>query len=178
MDVPHTIERLDALEMPALYALETHWLKLDRFYKLYVGRNAIYAAYLCSQVYDDRSLEVGSGGFGPLLAMGRRQICKRLVRESVYDDSEIKAREFLEREPRNRVLLRQELPHAQVLWRFSLWTVSVVMHLRLSGDAVAKASFVLPAQQPLSVADALEALGVQSRFSIASMDDERVVVSR
>lgn len=45
-----------------MYALETRWLKWDRFYKLYVDRDAIFGAYLCSQIYDVRTFMLHTSG--------------------------------------------------------------------------------------------------------------------
>lgn len=103
----------------SFYALQPKWIERDRFYKVYVTREAVFGAWLAGQLWSWSASFKQLLMFAPLAYWPLRWRDKR---EAAYDRLIGDPKEFLARDRRNFSLPRQLIRDAQPTNRVRSWT--------------------------------------------------------
>ncbi|HJT36230.1 MAG TPA: hypothetical protein VJ783_29685 [Pirellulales bacterium] len=101
------------------YALQPKWIERDRFYKVYVTREAVLGAWLAGQLWSWSASLKQLLMFAPLAYWPLRWRDKR---EATYDRLIGNPKEFLARDRRNFSLPRELIRDAQPTNRVRSWT--------------------------------------------------------
>jgi hypothetical protein len=161
----------------AFYALQPSWFTLDKFYKVYVHRQGLYAALLARQVFDEDSafmqLVAPAQFLAPLAQLwADRLLANRREQEQRYNEMDPTSQEFLRGSRHNfwipfKDIVRVELERRKA----SLWmggrAVSGVLWLVLRDLKTRR--FILVHKQDVDV--------IRSTFEPASGDSSPITWS-
>lgn len=105
------------------YGMQPLWTRIDRLYRVYVSDQALAGAYIAGQVYDEATAALTFQQFTPLLSRRiRRIVDRRRERETFYDSIDPFSTRFLELDPRNFRIAREEVIRTRFKLDRSLWS--------------------------------------------------------
>lgn len=140
--------------MKAFYALQPKWFSGDHFYKVYIRQHDLCFALLSRQVYDEDSAERQLVRPARIIAPLMRIWAKRLIRrreenESLYDEMDLSADEFLARNRRNYRISKADIAKAEIDTKRRLWTAGTEISgtLWLTMRDMRRKQFILVGQQ-------------------------------
>ena len=105
------------------YGMQPLWTWVDRLYRIYVSDRALAGAYIGGQVYDETTASLTFQQFTPLLSGWIRKILdRRRERESLYDSINPFSTRFLDIDPLNFWIAREDVIRTRLKRTRTLWT--------------------------------------------------------
>lgn len=109
--------------IPFFYGMQPLWTRVDRLYRIYVSDRALAGAYIGGQVYDETTASLTFQQFTPLLSGWIRKILdRRRERESLYDSIDPFSTRFLDIDPRNFWIAREDVIRTRLKRTRTLWS--------------------------------------------------------
>lgn len=109
--------------IPFFHGLQPRWTRFDRLYRVYVSKQSLAGAYIAGQIQDEDTAVIMFQHFTPLLYPWIQRILdRRRERESLYDSIDPFSTRFLELDPRNFRIAREDVVRSRFNRNRSIWT--------------------------------------------------------